>query len=357
MILATGSLDAANQLSENWYVACTAQELRKRKLLSTRILGLGIAVFRRSDGSLAALLDQCLHRGTALSGGHISDDCIVCPYHGWRYDGTGRVVQIPSEDGSGPDETKRDLRLQSFPAREASGLIWIYLGNAAPDATRIFKMPFWEDPEWVTYYMVSRFDGTVGALAQNFMDVPHTVHVHESIFRKSPSKVISSTVSLKPASVEVEYHDSGDSIGMMPWLTNPRKRPLVHTDKFFIPNVTRCDYHWGEESGFVITSQITPISERECKVYTLISYRFPWPQWIARVLRPVIHLYTRIVLEQDIRIMRVNRRGLDNAPDFRARSVRADLVHVGIERLIESARSGEPVSEQHLGDRSIEFHL
>lgn len=357
MSTAADSHDSAGRLPENWYVACTARELNTRRLLPAKILGLGIVVFRRSDGSIAALLDQCLHRGTALSGGHLRDDCVICPYHGWRYDADGRVILIPSEDGDTPPESPREFAQRSFRAREASGLIWIYMGDNDPDTDGIFDMPFWQTPGWVTYYMVSQFEGTVGALAQNFMDVPHTVHVHDTIFRSSPAKLISSTVSLKPASVEVEYHEADDSIGMMPWLTNPNRRPLVHTDRFFAPNVTRCDYHWGDESGFVITSQITPVDARGCRVYTLISYRFPWPQWIARLLRPVIHLYTRIVLEQDIRIMRVNRRGLENAPDYQARSVKADLVHVGIERVIEAARTGTPVPEQYLGDRRVEFHL
>jgi hypothetical protein len=107
----------------------------------------------------------------------------------------------------------------------------------------------------------------------------------------------------------------------------------------------------------VITSQMTPIDDRSCRVYTLISYRFPLPYWLARMLRAVIHAYTRIVLEQDIRIMRINRHGLDNSPSPQQRHVRADLVHLGIDRLIEAARTGEPVAEQHLGKRPMEFHL
>lgn len=350
-------MSAAGKLTENWYVACTVSQLRRRAVRSTKILGLGVAVFRRSDGSIAALLDQCLHRGTALSGGRIRDDCLVCPYHGWRYDGAGCVVLIPSEDGDQPPDKPREFSQRSFPVHEAHGLVWVYMGEREPDASRIFEMPFWRHQDWVSYYMVSTFSGTVSALAQNFMDVPHTVHVHDTIFRKSPAKLIHSTVSLKPRSVEVQYHEDDDSIGMVPWLTNPNDRALVHTDKFFAPNITRCDYHWGEESGFIITSQITPIDARNSRVYTLISYRFPWPQWVARVLKPVIHLYTRIVLEQDIRIMSVNRRGLENSPDYRARSVRADRVHIGIERVIEAARTGAPIADEYLGDHPVEFHL
>jgi len=347
----------SGELRESWYVACTVRELTRRRIVAARILGLGIVVFRRSDGSLAALLDQCLHRGTALSAGRLEDDCLVCPYHGWRYDGSGHVVLIPSEDGSTPPAQPRSFSQRAFPARQKYGLVWVYMGAKNPDAEAIFPMPFWQEAGWVSYYMVSRFSGTVGALAQNFMDVPHTVHVHDTIFRKSPGKQVDSTVTLEQRSVEVEYHEGGDSIGMMPWLTNPNRRPLRHTDKFIAPNITRCDYHWGEESGFVITSQITPIDDRSCRVYTLIAYRFPWPHWFSRLLRPAIHLYTRIVLEQDIRIMRANTRGLDNSPDYLPRSVRADLVHVGIDRIIEAKKTGRAIDERYIGEQTITFHL
>jgi phenylpropionate dioxygenase-like ring-hydroxylating dioxygenase large terminal subunit len=350
--------ETAGALKEAWYVACTAAAIRRKPVVGARILGLGLALFRRSDGSIAALVDQCLHRGTKLSAGRRVDDCLVCPYHGWRYDGEGRLRHIPAQDGSRiPDEPYAGYRLRAFTAREAYGLVWVYVGDRDPDATAIFPMPYWRESPWTTYYMVSCFDGTVSALAQNFMDVPHTVYVHDTIFRRKADKLMRSTVETTPGSVEVTYHDADDAIGMLPFLTNPKRRPLVHTDKFFAPNVTRCDYHWGDDSGFVITSQMTPEDDRRCRVYTLISYRFPWPAWIGRGLSPIIHAYTRIVLGQDIRIMRRNREGLDNAPAHRNRNARADLVHVGIERVIESASSGVPIPESYLGSREIEFYV
>lgn len=349
--------ETAGALREGWYVACTVSQIKRRRVVSAQILGLGIAVYRRSDGSVAALVDQCLHRGTMLSAGRLTDDCLVCPYHGWRYDGDGRVVHIPSQDGQRTPDKPHSYRQRSFAAREAYGLIWVYVGDEDPSKTEIFPMPYWNEPPWTTYYMVSRFAGTVSALAQNFMDVPHTVYVHDTIFRKKIDRIMRSTVETKPTSVEVTYHDADDAIGMLPFLTNPRKQPLSHTDKFFAPNITRCDYHWGDDSGFVITSQITPEDGRSCRVYTLISYRFPWPAWIGRSLSPVIHAYTRIVLGQDIRIMRKNLAGLDNAPEHRNRNVKADLVHIGIERVIEAMRSGVPVTDSHLGSRPIEFYV
>ena len=349
--------DSAGELKNSWYVACTSAEIRRRRIVASRILGLGIAVYRRRDGEVAALLDQCLHRGTALSGGRVIDDCLVCPYHGWRYDGEGQLLHVPSQDGRHLPSSPHPYRLRSFVAKEAYGLVWVYLGDQVPASDDIFAMPFWREAPWTNYYMVSRFSGSVGALAQNFMDVPHTVYVHDKVFRKQTDKIMRSTVETKPASVEVTYHDSDDAIGMWPLLTNPNNKPLVHTDKFFAPNITRCDYHWGDESGFVITSQITPEDDRSCRVYTLISYRFPYPDWLGRCLRPIIHAYTRFVLQQDIRIMQKNMAGLDNAPRAGHRNVKADLVHVGIDRVIEARRSGQPIPEKHLGSRPIEFYI
>ena len=349
-------LEAAG-LREHWYVACTSRELRRGAVRASKILGLGIVLFRRTDGSVAALVDQCVHRGTALSAGRVVDDRLVCPYHGWCYASDGRVVHVPSVDGARAPERAHRFSQRAFAVRESRGLVWVFPGDSDPDATPVFDMPYHEAPGWTSYYMVSRFEGSVGALAQNFMDVPHTVYVHDKIFRRSTDRLMRTTLELTASSVEVSYADGGDRIGMMPWLTNPRREPLVHTDRFHAPNVTRCDYHWGERSSFVITSQITPLDARSSRVYTLIAYRFPWPGWVARALRPLVHAYTRIVLRQDIRIVRENRRGLDNALGGRSHHVPADAVHLGIERLIDSTRRGEPLAANRLGSRAMDFRI
>jgi phenylpropionate dioxygenase-like ring-hydroxylating dioxygenase large terminal subunit len=39
---------------------------------------------RFHDG-VGALLDRCPHRGVALSLGTITDGCLACPFHGWRF--------------------------------------------------------------------------------------------------------------------------------------------------------------------------------------------------------------------------------------------------------------------------------
>jgi phenylpropionate dioxygenase-like ring-hydroxylating dioxygenase large terminal subunit len=68
-------------------------------------------------------------------------DChVVCPYHGWSYDGDGRLVDIP-HDLFGHKWPK--FSVGSFPVRERYGLVWMFPG----DPERADKVAMPEIPE------------------------------------------------------------------------------------------------------------------------------------------------------------------------------------------------------------------
>ena len=49
-----------------------------------------------------------------------------CPYHGWKFDGSGRCLEMPNEpEGS---TFKDKVRLAGYPVGELGGLLWGYLG-------------------------------------------------------------------------------------------------------------------------------------------------------------------------------------------------------------------------------------
>ena len=60
-----------------------------------RLLGEDIVLFLGADGKPAALKDRCCHRTSKLSKGWCKDGRIVCGYHGWTYDRTGKLVHVP----------------------------------------------------------------------------------------------------------------------------------------------------------------------------------------------------------------------------------------------------------------------
>jgi phenylpropionate dioxygenase-like ring-hydroxylating dioxygenase large terminal subunit len=246
-------------------------------------------------------------------------------------------------------------KLRRFDTLEQDGLVYVFMGGDSSRARRpAFRVPYWGHPEWTVYFMVTRFPNGVTNLAENFMDVPHTVFVHEGWFRKVARKRVPATVKRFDGSVLVTYRQEQDTVTGLGRLFNPGGLPMVHTDHYFIPNVTRVDYMWGDRSGFAINSQITPIGPTDSLVYTAISYRLPYDlprALVARALRPLVRWYTTQVIRQDVDIMKVQREGLLNGPGGGVFSgTEADLLHADIEAyrrwLLEGGHGPGPDDEE-----------
>jgi phenylpropionate dioxygenase-like ring-hydroxylating dioxygenase large terminal subunit len=324
-------------LNESWYVAALSSQVTTKKPCASTVMEESIVLFRGKDGRPAALLDRCLHRNAALSGGDVFDGCIGCPYHGWTYTTSGECVTVPSE---GPNERPRASRyVERFPCIEQDGLVWVYMGDPSRATEKEpYRFAHYGERGWQTYYMLTRFDGDVTDLVENFMDVPHTAFVHAGWFRsKTTAKRAEATVERTSTAVLVEYFQPDDSIGFTSWLLNPDRKPMTHTDRFFMPNVTRVDYMWGERRGLVISSQITPVTPTHAVVYTAITFRFGIFNPIARLLLPP---YTRIVIDQDVRIMANQTRNIGRFGGRRFHSTEADTIHEAIESLRDYARAG-----------------
>ena len=325
-------------LHEHWYVAALSRQLKPGKPYASTIMEEALVLFRDADGRPTALVDRCLHRNAALSEGAVFGGCIGCPYHGWTYDAAGQLVVVPSE---GPEHVARaGLRVEHFPTVEQDGLVWVYMGTPERANERApFRMPHADEPSWQSYFMLTEFAGDVTDLVENFMDVPHTAFVHAGWFRKAATaRPAEATVERTANAVHVEYFQPDDAIGFSKRLLNPDGRPMTHTDRFFMPNVTRVDYMWGERRGFAITSQITPVTPDRAIVYTAIAFRFGAFNPVARALLPA---YTRIVIEQDVKIMQVQTSNLRRFGTRRFRGTEADAIHRAIEALREHAASGE----------------
>jgi len=348
---AEADLARCGALKDFWYVACLSSELPRGKPLARTLFGTGLVLFRDEHGHPVALRDRCLHRNARLSAGDVFHGRLGCPYHGWVYDASGAVVHVPS---LGPEQRGEALdaegharaglqvrpcdlgRLQRFDTLEQDGLVFVFMGGDSSRARRpAFRVPHWEEPGWTCYFMVTRFPNGVTNLAENFMDVPHTTWVHKGWFRNPTRKRVPATVQRIDGSVLVTYHQEQDSLSGLGRLFNPSGLPMVHTDRFYVPNVTRVDYMWGERSGFAINSQISPIGPTDSLVYTAISYRLPvdLPRaLVARALRPLVRWYTTQVIRQDVDIMAVQREGLLGGPGGGIfTGTEADLLHADIE--------------------------
>ena len=322
------------EIINNWYIACLSKELDYDRPLARTIYDQLIVLYRGKD-EVIAQVDKCLHRFTKLSKGHIQNNCLVCPYHGWTYNKNGEVVDIPSE---GPSRNQKIIhKNKTFKCIEKQGVIWIWMGSEDPTSGPTWNFPKFGEKGGHNYFMVTDFDNNVTHLAENFMDVPHTVYVHKNWFRNKSFKKVPFNVKVENGKVLVTYDQSKDEIGVFTkFILNPYKKPMRHTDEFIYPNLTRVDYMYGNDHGFIINSQMTPVSEYKTRVYTYIAYKVVFA---GTILKPFIQFYTRRVIEQDVVIMANQGPNLQFFKEHNFRSTDADEVHIAIERLREQGVS------------------
>ncbi len=289
------------QLRNYWYIALRSSELKaspQRRFVE----GEPLVFFRDESGAPRALVDRCLHRGAKLSEGKVQKGCVVCPYHGWAFDGEGSLCDVPS---LGVDQCLPKAKAKSYPVEEKEGHIWVWLGRDEPS----FEAPHFpmvsegaKAEGWSSFFMYTQFEAaSVEACLENFLDVPHTLHVHPGLFRSKGLKETKVQIRGRSDGVEVEYIDENPLSGIGPKLLLPRGARMTHVDRFILPSMTRVDYTFGENHSFIITSQCTHREENIIDVTTAISWKLPAPRW---VVAPFLRWYCRHVILQDVEILK-----------------------------------------------------
>jgi hypothetical protein len=128
---------------------------------------------------------------------------------------------------------------------------------------------------------------------------------------------------------------------------------MRHTDNFYMPNNTQVDYIYGDwERGFVITSTCTPIKPFKTKVYTLITYKFGWMNFLAGL---GLNAYTRKVINQDVWIMKVHGENIQQLKTTDYKSTQCDTMHLYIESLRNWAESNGEKPKPKPIIKNIEF--
>lgn len=112
-----------------WHPVLPSADLPEGKLKGVELLEEAL-VLGRLGGKVVALQDLCRHFQARLSLGEIREvrgvgACIMCPYHGWTYDGDGRCVEIPQLAPG--RRVPSEARVPAYAARERYGLIWVCL--------------------------------------------------------------------------------------------------------------------------------------------------------------------------------------------------------------------------------------
>jgi phthalate 4,5-dioxygenase oxygenase subunit len=123
-------------LRSYWQPVLLSSELPERDgpPVRVRLLGEDLIAFRDSSGEVGLLGNHCPHRGASLFFGRNEQHGLRCVYHGWKFDRTGRCVDMPNE--APESDFKHRIRQTAYPCDEQGGIIWAYMGpeGKAPPA-------------------------------------------------------------------------------------------------------------------------------------------------------------------------------------------------------------------------------
>jgi phenylpropionate dioxygenase-like ring-hydroxylating dioxygenase large terminal subunit len=160
-------------LSNFWHPVCVGTEVTGEPKQFT-LLGEKLVLFRDDEG-VAVFKDLCIHRGTALSLGTLTDGRLTCAYHGWQYDRSGKCVHIPSlPPGSAVPPKARAIVHR---AAEAYGLVWVALDDPVQPIPP-YPDDCYGNAAFHTFVIEQTWKTSAGRACENGLDLSHLNIVH-----------------------------------------------------------------------------------------------------------------------------------------------------------------------------------
>jgi len=107
-----------------------------------------------------------------LSLGSIKDDCVSCPFHGFRFDSSGKCVWVPEIGRDAPA-----LRIRTHQLREQHGFLWIAWGKTDGD------IPWFEElrePDFSFSWSIHDWAQHFTRCVENQLDYAHLPFIHRT---------------------------------------------------------------------------------------------------------------------------------------------------------------------------------
>ena len=168
-------------IPNGWFVVAEAAEIGAGEVRALHAFDRDLVLYRAADGTPHVMDAHCPHLGAHLAvGGRVEDDCLRCPFHGWKFDGeSGTCVDIPYGDVK---RVPPKARARAYPTLERNHMIWAwYHAQDGEPFYEVPEVPEFHDPEW-SPIITRTFEIRVSAqdMAENNVDFSHFRFVHGS---------------------------------------------------------------------------------------------------------------------------------------------------------------------------------
>jgi len=204
--------------------------------------------------------------GASLAVGRVVDDAVECPYHGFRYDESGRCIETPLRKADAL--IPRTLCNRRYAVAEKAGWVFLFWGEPehAPEEIPFFDeiqeplLHAWSMREWPVSF--TRF-------IENTVDVAHLGTVHRGTLDWSI-----------PDTIEVSCSIDGNIISVYP----PSSTDLPVVSKIAYPNMALLYLH----PKFLTVFAAVPVDDDTSRVYVRSSQAVvTWPVvgWIVTKIK------------------------------------------------------------------------
>ena len=161
---------------DGWFSVGASHDFAVGQVVTLHYLGEELVAFRGGDRVVRVFDAYCPHLGAHLGvGGRVCGDGIACPFHGWRFDGTGRLVEVPRLDRLPPR-----VSAVSWEVAEANGRIFVWhhaLGHSPTYGIVTYRD---DGTPWTPWRIDTyRVRVHVQDLTENIIDRSHFLHVHD----------------------------------------------------------------------------------------------------------------------------------------------------------------------------------
>lgn len=307
--------DRQAYLKNVWYAAALSQNVGTDPV-KVQLCGKEMVLWRdQESGTLRCVDNVCPHRGAPLSGGWVehrsADDggsCVVCPYHGWQFDGQGVLRDVPAatETDKWPHRSLAD----AYPVEEKGGFVWLFFGSKALPAEERPLIPYTpelDDPSWRPVYAELEFEAPHFSVFENAIDMGHIHFLHgDSFGNQGAPQVIDMAASADATSVIATFkiHNKAPSP-----IWEPFQLPVVDvTAKAFLPSTSYVAFTLAAGLSFITFVNTVPISATKTINRFALVRRLTWdksglfnsPIWDGAARRAMLKILNedKAMLEQ-----------------------------------------------------------
>jgi phenylpropionate dioxygenase-like ring-hydroxylating dioxygenase large terminal subunit len=226
--------------------------------------GRRLAMFKDSKGKMTAIDDVCPHRGAKLSSGTTRDGCIECPYHGWKFDGDGRLVSVPTTK-----KIPKNSDVKKYQLEELYDFVW-----NVPTESKV-SPPIYtllDDPKWNRVSGSEEVIGNWIDWVANSTDISHINYVHDFGNEKNGT-VDEVTVEEYPdrAVCTAYVRPKAATLFTAPIQV---KRSLIKVE-FVYPNTTIIHIKLKKPYEFVTYTTITPLDRNTSRMTWTFAHTLP----------------------------------------------------------------------------------